>query len=154
MPRILQWQSSNLFLKFLFFLTTQNGIHTIGTLWEKPGQVWHSSLRKKDQSEEKRMIETMGDFHCLFIMTFVCLAWRERSFCLFITKISSIETFLTMTSHSISYLSICSLKSSMILEVMEEAKTIEDLSYRRGDFSFFYTNNIDSSINFLAHSHL
>lgn len=102
MPRILQWQSSNLFLKFLFFLTTQNGIHTIGTLWEKPGQVWHSSLRKKDQSEEKRMIETMGDFHCLFIMTFVCLAWRERSFCLFITKISSIETFLTMTSHSIS----------------------------------------------------
>lgn len=42
----------------------------------------------------------------------------------------------------------------MILEVMEEAKTIEDLSYRRGDFSFFYTDNIDSSINFLAHSHL
>ena len=34
-----------------------------------------------------------------------------------------------MTSHSVSF-SICSVKNSMILEAMEEAKTIGDVSYK------------------------
>lgn len=105
----------------------------------------------------KKWLESWVIFHCLFIMSFLCLVWRGRPrkpFCLFISSSINRKLLTIIWPVCLLLLYFCCVKSSILIleEGEREMLNRETFSYRSDECLVFYTdNNINPSIILQGH---